>query len=33
MAGVECVRIDSQTRLREIKNELRWNVAAYENRS
>ncbi|MEM6820728.1 MAG: L-arabinose isomerase [Verrucomicrobiota bacterium] len=29
MAGVECVVIDKDTRLRNLKNELRWNAAAY----
>ena len=29
MAGMECVLIDEETRLREFKNELRWNEAAY----
>ena len=29
MAGVECVRIDEQTQLSEIKKELRWNQAVY----
>jgi L-arabinose isomerase len=28
MAGIECVRIDEETRIRDIKNELRWNDAA-----
>ena len=31
MAGVECVRIDGETRIEEIKRELRWNQAAYAN--
>jgi L-arabinose isomerase len=29
MVGVECLRIDGQTRVRDIKNELRWNEAFY----
>jgi L-arabinose isomerase len=29
MAGVEFLLIDSETRLREFRNELRWNDAAY----
>lgn len=29
MVGVECLRIDQQTQLRDIKNELRWNQACY----
>jgi L-arabinose isomerase len=29
MAGIEFLLIDSETRLREFKNELRWNDAAY----
>jgi len=29
MVGVECLRIDGQTQLREIKNQLRWNQAYY----
>ena len=29
MVGVECLRIDGQTRLGEIKNQLRWNEAFY----
>ena len=27
--GVECVFIDKQTTIRALKNELRWNAAAY----
>jgi len=30
MAGVECVVIDSETKLRDFKNELRWNHAAFD---
>jgi L-arabinose isomerase len=29
MAGVECVIIDEETRLRDFRNELRWNEAYY----
>ena len=29
MAGIECLPIDAQTTLREFRNELRWNEAAY----
>ena len=29
MAGIEFVLIDSETRLRELKKELRWNEAYY----
>ena len=29
MAGIECVLIDEETTLRTLKNELRWNAAAY----
>ena len=29
MAGIECVQIGRDTRLRELKNELRWNEMAY----
>jgi L-arabinose isomerase len=29
MAGIECLRIDEHTALREFRNELRWNEAAY----
>ena len=29
MVGVECLRIDGQTRISAIKNELRWNEAYY----
>ena len=29
MAGIECVVIDKDTRLRELKNQLRWSDAAY----
>ncbi len=29
MAGVECLVIDAQTRLRDFRNQLRWNEAAY----
>jgi len=29
MAGVECLRIDSQTRLGDFRNQLRWNQAYY----
>jgi len=29
MAGIECVLIDEGTTLRGLKNELRWNAAAY----
>ena len=29
MAGIEFLLIDSETRLREFRNELRWNDAAY----
>jgi L-arabinose isomerase len=29
MVGVECLRIDGQTQLSEIKNQLRWNQAYY----
>jgi len=29
MAGIECVRIDEATDLRQLQNELRWNDAAY----
>jgi L-arabinose isomerase len=32
MAGVECLRIDAETRLGEIKNQLRWNEAFYSRR-
>jgi L-arabinose isomerase len=31
MAGVECLVIDAQTRLRDFRNQLRWNGAAYNN--
>ena len=29
MAGIEFLLIDNETRLREFRNELRWNDAAY----
>ncbi|GMV97529.1 MAG: L-arabinose isomerase [Phycisphaerae bacterium] len=29
MAGLECLRIDAQTRLGDFRNQLRWNQAAY----
>jgi len=29
MVGVECLRIDAQTRIGDIKNQLRWNEAFY----
>ncbi|NQT61181.1 MAG: L-arabinose isomerase [Bacteroidetes bacterium] len=29
MAGIECVVIDQQTRIRDLKNELRWNSTVY----
>jgi hypothetical protein len=29
MAGLECVLIDEDTKLRELKKELRWNEAYY----
>jgi len=29
MLGIECLRIDGQTRLEDFKNQLRWNEAAY----
>jgi L-arabinose isomerase len=29
MAGIECVHIDDETRLRQFKNELRWNEVYY----
>jgi len=29
MAGIECIMIDEDTTLRGLKNELRWNAAAY----
>jgi L-arabinose isomerase len=29
MVGIECLRIDQQTRLSELKNQLRWNQAYY----
>jgi len=29
IAGVECVVIDEDTRLRDLRNELRWNRGAY----
>jgi L-arabinose isomerase len=32
MAAVECVRIDRETRLSAVKNELRWNQACYGTR-
>jgi L-arabinose isomerase len=31
MAGVECLRIDRQTEIREFKNHLRWNQAFYRS--
>jgi L-arabinose isomerase len=32
MVGVECVRIDAETRIGEIRNQLRWNEAFFGNR-
>jgi L-arabinose isomerase len=32
MAGVECLRIDGETRLGDIRNHLRWNEAFYRQR-
>jgi L-arabinose isomerase len=32
MLGIECLRIDAETRLGEIKNQLRWNEAFYSRR-
>jgi L-arabinose isomerase len=29
MAGIECITIGADARVREVKNELRWNAAAY----
>jgi L-arabinose isomerase len=29
IAGVECIRIGSETNIRDIKNELRWNEIYY----
>jgi L-arabinose isomerase len=31
MLGIECLRIDSQTRLGDFKNQLRWNQAAFSH--
>jgi L-arabinose isomerase len=31
MAGIECILIDQQSQLRDIKNQLRWNQAFYGN--
>ena len=33
MAGIEFLCIDSDTKLRDFRNELRWNEAAYTLRS
>jgi L-arabinose isomerase len=33
MVGIECLRIDGQTRISEIRNHLRWNEAFYGGRS
>jgi L-arabinose isomerase len=30
MAGVECVLIDKQSTVQSVKNELRWNAAAFD---
>ena len=33
MLGIECLKIDAQCRIGDIKNELRWNEAYYRGRS